>query len=94
MFNIQIELQRSNGDTIRKYKTVTSATFRLTPIYYPTSDSILYWGELDNSLADIKVLSSFAVAEDDQIRVSICDLNQGASLKVRHLVVRTIPYDW
>jgi len=93
VFNLQVEIMAANGAVTTQRRTVTSASYQLEAIYFPTPDSVLYWGELDNSIAQISVLQNFSVHQDDQIRVSVCDLAAGSSMQVRHLVVRTVPFD-
>jgi hypothetical protein len=93
VFTLQVEILGANGAVTTQRRTVTSASYQLEAIFFPTPNSVLYWGELDNSLAHTSVLQNFAVHENDQIRVSICDLVAGSSMQVRQLVVQTVPFD-
>ena len=93
VFTLQVEILGANGALTTQRRTVTSASYQLEAIYFPTPDSVLYWGELDNSLTQTSVLQNFSVHENDQIRVSVCDLVAGSSMQVRQLVVRTVPFD-
>jgi len=93
VFTLQVEVMGQSGAVTTQRRAVSSGVFHVEPIYFPTPNTTLYWGDLDNSLADISVLQSFAVHRDDQVRVSVCDLAAGSSMEVRHLVVRTIPND-
>ncbi|MBC7976653.1 MAG: hypothetical protein H7138_16895 [Myxococcales bacterium] len=93
VFNIRYEVQDLDGSVVTATKTVTSALFRLTPIFFPTPDSVLYRGDLSSSATSTEVLQNLDVNEDDLVRVSICDLAPNASLKVRGLVLRTLPFD-
>jgi len=93
VFTLQVEITGANGAVTTQRRAVTSASYQLEAIYFPTPDSVLYWGELDNSIGQISVLQNFSVHANDQIRVSVCDLAAGSSMQVRHLVVRTVPFD-
>jgi hypothetical protein len=93
VFSLQVEILGANGALTTQRRVVTSASYQLEAIFFPTPNSVLYWGELDNSVAQTSVLQNFAVHADDQIRVSVCDLAIGSSMTVRQLVVRTVPFD-
>lgn len=93
VFNLQVEIRAASGAVTTQRRTVTSASYQLEPIYFPTPDSVLYWGELDNSLSHLLVLQNFSVHQDDWVRVSVCDLVAGSSMTVRKLVMRTVPFD-
>jgi hypothetical protein len=93
VFTLQVEVRAPSGAVATARKTVTSSLFALEPIYFPTPDSVLYWGVIDSTPSDPDITQHFTVHTSDQIRVSVCDLVAGSSIQVRRLVLRTIPFD-
>jgi len=94
VFTLQVDIQAANnGPVTTLRRQVSSGQYDFTPIYFPTPDTILYWGDLDSPLANPSVVQAFRVHKDDTIRVSVCDLAPESTIDVRHLVVQTIPDD-
>lgn len=96
VFAMQVEIMAASGTVATQRLTVTSGSYHIEPIFFPTPDSVLYWGDLDNTPSQSSQLTlsqGFNVRADDQIRVSVCDLAAGSSMTVRRLVARTIPFD-
>ncbi len=91
VFSLQVEIMASNGAVTTLRKTVSAAAYGLEPLFFPTPSTVLYWGVLDQALGETDVVYEFPVHQNDQIRVSACDLAAGSSLSVRHLVLRTWP---
>lgn len=93
VFTLQIDIKKPNGAVTTQRRLVTSAAYQPEVIFFPTPDSVLLWGQLDNSSQQISVQQSFPVQTNDEVRVSVCDLTLGSSMLIRHLILRTIPFD-
>ena len=93
VFNLEVEIKAPNGAVSFVRRTVTSSAYQPEVIFFPTPDSVLLWGELDNAASHLSVLQSFDVHTNDEIRVSVCDLSGGSSMQVRKLVLQTVPFD-
>jgi len=93
VFTLQVEIRSPSGATNVVRKPVSSGLYNLFPIYFPTPDTILYFGDLDSSLANASVVQTFDVHENDQYRVSVCDLAAESTIDVRKLVIQTFPRD-
>jgi hypothetical protein len=93
VFTLRVDIQHVSGPDSRFEKQVSSGLYSLTPIFFPTPDTILYWGDLDSSLQNASVVQTFPVRQGDLIRVSVCDLARESTIDVRRIVVQTFPRD-
>lgn len=93
VFTVQVEIQSSNGAVTTVRKQVNSGQYNPQPIYFPTPDTALFWGELNSSPATPNVVHTFDVHRGDTVRVSVCDLAAESTMDVHRLVVQTFPRD-
>jgi hypothetical protein len=91
VFTIRVEVQRPDGSVTETRKTVTTSQFALVPIFIPMPGSVFSWGDFDNEALSLSVAQGYNVHVHDHVRASVCDLAPLATIKVRHLVVRTFP---
>jgi|GEM_PF-3686621 len=92
VFRLEVRIKGINGVERTMSSLATAGAFQLTPLFFPTPDSILYRGEFDQSLAAFNFEASGAVSEEDEIHVSVCDLTTTSSMTVRQLVFQSFPH--
>lgn len=93
VFTLQVDVLSPNGVVRTQSKPVSSGQFNLFPIYFPTPDTILYFGDLDSALSHASIVQTFDVHQDEFYRVSICNLAAESTIDVRNLVIQTFPRD-
>lgn len=94
ILNLQAAIRHPDGNVEYKREVIDSGRLpRLTPIAQVTPEAILYQGVLDNDVLSRRVAQAFDVGTGDEIRVSLCDLMGGSELRVRSLVLQSVPYE-
>jgi hypothetical protein len=92
VFRLELKVKGSDGVEHVTSSYATAGAFRLTALFFPTPDSILYRGDFDQSLAAFNFETSADVHDLDDIHVSLCDLTPTSSMTVRQLVFQSFPH--
>jgi len=92
VFTLQVEVRTGiNGPVTVQRKAIDAFLYNPEKIFFPTPSTTLYWGDLESARDNPNVVQTFNVNQDDNIRVSICDLAPESTIDVRRIVIETIP---